>query len=194
MITGVVLAAGEGRRFGGTKQLAVVDGKPLAQHAIDALAEAGVDELLVITGHDAEAVEAALGLPEGGRFVRNPTYRDGQATSLAAAFHEVHDDSEAAVVLMADQPGITAGDVSALVEHFRTTRAQIVRLRFTDGPGPALLSREIYAEAGHLHGDVGARVLIASHPEWVEEVDVDRPAPHDIDTPNDLARSRPGSG
>ena len=55
-----MLAAGEGRRFGATKQLVTVDGKPLAQHAIDALAEAGVDELLVITGHDADAVEAAL--------------------------------------------------------------------------------------------------------------------------------------
>ena len=64
VITGVVLAAGEGRRFGGTKQLAALDGKPLAQHAIDALAEAGVDELLVVTGHDAEAVEAALTLPD----------------------------------------------------------------------------------------------------------------------------------
>ena len=44
---------------------------------------------------------------------------------------------------------------------------------YEDGPGPSLLSREIYAEAGHLHGDVGARILIASHPEWVEEVAVD---------------------
>ena len=60
-------------------------------------------------------------------------------------------------------------------------------LRFIDDPGPSLLSREIYAEAGHLHGDVGARVLIASHPEWVEEVEVDRAAPRDIDTPGDLA-------
>jgi CTP:molybdopterin cytidylyltransferase MocA len=186
VITGVVLAAGEGRRFGGTKQLEVVDGKPLAQHAVEALADAGVDEVLVITGHDADHVETALDLPEHGRFVRNPAYHDGQSTSLAAAFHEISDDSEAAVVLMADQPGVTAGDVSALVDRFRSTRKQIVRLRFTDGPGPSLLSREIYAEAGHLHGDVGARVLAASHPEWVEEVDVARPAPPDIDTPDDL--------
>jgi len=76
--------------------------------------------------------------------------------------------------------------VRALITRFRATRAQIVRLRYEDGPGPALLSREIYAEAGHLHGDVGARVLIASHPEWVEEVDVDRRAPRDVDTPADL--------
>lgn len=186
MITGIVLAAGEGRRFGGTKQLVTVEGRPLAQHAVDALASAGVDELLVITGHDADAVERSLTLPDGGRFVRNPSYRDGQATSLAAAFHEVGDDSEASVVLMADQPGIGADDVRALIERFRTTRKQIVRLRFTDGPGPALLSREIYAEAGHLHGDVGARVLVASHPEWIEEVAADRAAPKDIDSRADL--------
>ncbi len=190
MITGVVLAAGEGRRFGGTKQLAIVEGAPLAQHAVDALAGAGVDELLVVTGHDADAVEAALELPEHGRFVRNRSFRDGQATSLAAAIHQVGDDSEATVVLMGDQPGITHVDVRTLVDRFRATRKQIVRLRFTDGPGPSLLSREIYAEAGHLHGDVGARVLIASHPEWVEDVDVDRPAPQDIDTHDDLGALR----
>jgi molybdenum cofactor cytidylyltransferase len=188
VISGVVLAAGLGSRFGGTKQLHNVDGRPLAQHAIDALVEAGVDELLVITGHDAERVEATLALPPNGRSVRNAAYRDGQATSLAAAFHDIDDASEAAVVLMADQPGVTADDVSALIPRFRATRKQIVRLRYADGPGPALLSREIYAEAGHLHGDVGARVLMASHPEWVEEVEIDRPGPSDIDTPDDLPR------
>ena len=186
MITGVVLAAGEGRRFGGTKQIAVLDGRPLAQHSIDALTAAGVDELLVITGHDAEAVEFVLSLPPHGRFVRNLAYREGQATSLAAAFHEIAQDSEASVVLMADQPGITAGDVRSLVQRFTATRKQIVRLRFNNGPGPALLSREVYAEAGHLHGDVGARVLMASHPDWIEEVPIDRPAPIDIDAPDDL--------
>jgi CTP:molybdopterin cytidylyltransferase MocA len=52
-----------------------------------------------------------------------------------------------------------------------------------------LLSREIYADAGHLHGDTGARILMASHPEWVEDVTLDRAAPPDVDTEIDLERA-----
>lgn len=186
MISGVVLAAGTGSRFGGTKQLAIVQGKPLAQHALDALADAGVDEIVVVTGHDAVAIASALRLPETARIVWNKAYRDGQATSLAAGLHALDDASEAAVVLMADQPGVTSDVVRALVSRFRATRKQVVRAMYADGPGPSLLSREIYAEAGHLHGDVGARALIASNPDWVEEVAVAGPAPRDVDLPEDL--------
>ena len=91
------------------------------------------------------------------------------------------------MVLMADQPGVSAAVIGELIRGFRRTRKQIVRAAFRDGPGPALLSREIYAEAGHLHGDVGARVLMASHPEWVEEVAIDAEVPRDIDTLADLS-------
>ena len=186
MISGIVLAAGSGRRFGGTKQVASFRGRPLAQHAIDALASAGVDEVVVVTGHDAELVERTLTLPPHGRFVRNPDHATGQASSLAAALHDVADESEAAVVLLADQPGITDSEVRALIDAFARTRSRIVRIAYEDGPGPALLSREVFAEAGHLHGDVGARALMASHPDWVEEVRVPFRAPADIDRPEDL--------
>jgi molybdenum cofactor cytidylyltransferase len=186
VISGIVLAAGAGRRFGGTKQVATHRGHPLAQHAIDALASAGVDEIVVVTGHDADAVERALRLPPQGRFVRNPEHASGQASSLAAGLHALAEANEAAVVLLADQPGVTDAEVRALLDAFRLTRARIVRIAYTDGPGPSLLSREIHAEAGHLSGDVGARELIASHPEWVEEVPVPFPAPPDVDRPEDL--------
>ena len=184
MISGVVLAAGTSSRFGSTKQIFVLGTKPLVIHAIDALRDADVGELIVVVGHDREAVEAVL--PPDVRIVWNPAYRDGQATSLAAALHEVAEDSEGAIVLQADQPGITPDDLRALIAGFHDTRGQITRLRYLDGPGPALLSREIYAEAGHLQGDAGARLLIASHPEWVHEVSIEHPAPRDIDTPDDL--------
>jgi molybdenum cofactor cytidylyltransferase len=186
VISGVVLAAGTASRFGGTKQIAMVDGKPLAQHAIDALVEAGVAEIVVVTGHDAIAVASALRLPENARIEWNKAYKDGQSTSLAAGLHVLDDDSEAAVILMADQPGVTADAIRSLIAQFRETRKQVVRAMYEDGPGPSLLSREIYAEAGHLHGDVGARILIASHPKWVEDVEIDGPAPRDVDRPEDL--------
>jgi molybdenum cofactor cytidylyltransferase len=184
VITGVVLAAGEGRRFGGTKQLVEVRGRALVLHAVEALREAGIAEVIVVTGHDAGAVEVAL--PDDVRTVRNDRYREGQSTSLAAALHVIAEGSEGAVILQADQPGVTAQDVRDLVTTFTATRARIVRIRYLDAPGPALLSREVFAEAGHLHGDVGARVLMASHPDWVEDVAVDRSAPIDVDVPGDL--------
>lgn len=186
MISGIVLAAGSGTRFGGTKQIEPFRGKPLAQHAIDSLASAGVDEIVVVTGHDAAEVERTLALPPQGRFARNPDHASGQASSLATGLHALADDAEAAVVLLADQPGVTDAEVRALIDAFRASRSRIVRIVYTDGPGPALLSREIHAEAGHLHGDVGARELIASRPDWVEEVRVPFSAPRDVDRPDDL--------
>ena len=186
MISGIVLAAGSGTRFGGTKQLAEHHGKPLAQHAVDALASAGVGELVVVTGHDADAVERALRLPPQGRFVRNPDHASGQSSSLATGLHALADDTEGAVVLLADQPGVTDAEVRALIDAFERSRSRVVRIAYADGPGPALLSREVHAEAGHLHGDIGARALIASHPDWVEEVVVPFRAPPDVDRPEDL--------
>jgi molybdenum cofactor cytidylyltransferase len=184
MISGIVLAAGTSSRFGRTKQLVEFRGKPLVLHAVDALRGAGLEEVVVVTGHDAEAVEALL--PTGVRIVRNERYAEGQASSLAAGLHALAAESEAAVILVADQPGITAEHVARLTAAFERSRARVVRLAFRDGPGPSLLSREVYAEASHLTGDVGARELIASHPEWVEEAPVDEDAPRDVDTPSDL--------
>ena len=184
MISGIVLAAGSGSRFGATKQLVPLGGTPMVLHAVASLRGAGVDEIVVVTGHDADAVEAVL--PGDVRAARNAAYRDGQATSLAVGLHSLDATTEGAVVLMADQPGVTADDIAALIDAFRSSRARIIRISYADGPGPALLSREIHGEAGHLHGDAGARVLMASHPEWVEEVRIDRSMPRDIDTPADL--------
>jgi molybdenum cofactor cytidylyltransferase len=189
VISGIVLAAGSGTRFGGTKQLARLDGKPLAQHAVDALTAAGVGEIVVVTGHDAERVERELRLPPQGRVERNSAHRTGQASSLATGLRSLDARSEGAVVLLADQPGVTDAEVRALIDVFARRRARIVRIAYTDGPGPALLSREIFELARHLEGDVGARELIASHPDWVEDVPVPFAAPRDVDRPEDLDRA-----
>ncbi len=187
-----MLAAGAGSRFGGTKQLATVRGKPLVQHPIDAAA-GEVDEVVVVLGHDADAVEAALALPPHARVVRNPRYAEGQASSLAEGLAACSSDSAAAVVLLADQPGIRAEHVRALVRAYREDpRPAAVRLRFRDGPGPALLARRIWPELGELRGDVGARAWLEAHPEAVAWIEIDEPAPPDVDRPEDLERARDG--
>lgn len=188
MICGVILAAGTGSRFGGTKQLLRVADKPLVQHVIDAAAAAGLDEIVVVLGHDAERVRAGIRLPETARTIENPDYRDGLATSLAAGLRAAARDSEGAVILLADQPGVTPDTIGSLVRTFVAHRARIVRAVFRDGPGPALLSREVWDEAMRLSGDEGARTLIASHPGWVEEIEIRADAPPDVDTPEDAAR------
>lgn len=81
MITGIVLAAGTSTRFGATKQVAELHGRPLAQHAVDALTAARMDEIVVVLGHDAELVRGALALPANARTVIAERYATGQAAS-----------------------------------------------------------------------------------------------------------------
>lgn len=189
MISALVLAAGEGRRFGGTKQLERVRGRALAQHAIDAAAGAGVGEIVVVLGHDAERVRAALTLPPGARTVVNGRYREGQSSSLAEGLRALDPSSEAAVMLLADQPGIAERHVRALVEAFADGGAEILRMRFRDGPGPAIVARSVWPELERLEGDVGARALFAAHPERVRWLAFEEDAPVDVDEPGDLERA-----
>jgi molybdenum cofactor cytidylyltransferase len=188
VITGIVLAAGTSSRFGRTKQLLDVRGKTLVQHAVDAAAAAGLGEVVVVLGHDADRVRAALSMPPSARTVLNERYSGGQSTSVIAGLDAADPSSEAAVILLADQPGITSSHVRALVRAFQVSRARIVRLRFRDRPGPSLLSRDVWNEARRLTGDTGAREIVATHPEWVEDVVIDEEVPDDLDEPSDLDR------
>jgi molybdenum cofactor cytidylyltransferase len=189
VISAIVLAAGAATRFGRTKQLVEVRGRPLVQHAVDVATEAGVDEVIVVLGHDAERVSAALRLPGVGRAVVNPDHAAGMASSLAVGLRATDSASDAAVVLLADQPGIRADHVSSLVRAFRESGSPVVRLRFRDAPGPALLARSVWPEVEALTGDVGARILFDVEPERVRWVTLDEDAPRDVDVPEDVDRA-----
>jgi molybdenum cofactor cytidylyltransferase len=189
VISALVLAAGEGTRFGGTKQLEVVRGKPLVQHAVDAAAGAGVHEIVVVLGHDALRVRDALELPPGARSVINDRYAEGQSTSLAIGLRALDPGSQAVVVLLADQPGIQARHVSALASVFGDEHPEILRVRFRDGPGPALLARSVWDEAAGLTGDTGARALFDADPGRVRWVAFDEDAPVDVDRRADMGRA-----
>ena len=189
MISAVVLAAGTSTRFGSTKQLVRVQGKTLVQHALDAAIGAGLSDVVVVLGHEAEAVEASLTLPPTARVVRNPRYREGRSSSLTSGLGACDPETDAAVVLLGDQPGIRDHHVRALISAFEALPAEALRLRFRDGPGPALLARSIWPEITALAGDVGAGALLDGQPERVRWVEIDEDAPRDVDTPEDLGRA-----
>ena len=190
MISALVLAAGQGTRFGATKQLETLRGKPLVQYAVDAASAAGVGEIVVVLGHDAVRVRDALDLPDGARVVVNERHADGQSTSLAAGLRGLDPASEAAIVLLADQPGIAARHVRALVTAFERDAPEILRIRFRDGPGPAILARSVWDEVMRLRGDIGARALLDSEPGRARWLDIDEDAPPDVDRRVDLERAR----
>lgn len=188
-VAAVVLAAGRSTRFGpSNKLLAEVDGEPMVRHAVRAATASGVAETIVVTGHMAEAVEAALaGLPV--RFVRNPDFAAGQSTSLRAGIAAVSPTSEAAVVMLGDMPRVTAATLDRVIAAYRPGAGALVVVPRHDGRrgNPVLWSRRFFRDLAALEGDTGARALLAANPEAVATVECGPEVRIDYDTPDALA-------
>jgi molybdenum cofactor cytidylyltransferase len=178
----IVLAAGAGRRFGGVKQLAEVDGRPLLEHAVRAVAASS--PRVVVLGHAAEEIRAIVDL-HGAEPVLCTDWEEGQAASLRAGVAALG-DVDAAVVVLGDMPGITAAAVDAVVAGWDGT-ADAVRAAFGGVPvHPVLLGRALLDRAAELRGDVGFRPLLEQ--ARVISVEVGHLAdPMDIDTREELA-------
>lgn len=183
----VILAAGEAKRFGSQKLLAPLDGQPLLQHVIDAAQRAAIDPIVLVLGADADAIEDGVRIGRA-RVVLNPEYATGQASSLRAGLRALEGD--AAIVLLGDQPLVTAPLLDALIARQRASGASAVvcAQRGRRSP-PALLHRDLWPELDRLRGDVGAREVLA-HRGDVEVVDVDEGSARldDVDTSIDWER------
>lgn len=188
-ITALVLAAGAATRFGSPKQLAPLDGRPLLQHPLDALAAAGIDDVVVVLGAEAAAIEAAIEWRSERRRI-NERHRDGLASSLRVGLDVAAEDpaADAVLVVLGDQPSVRPEVLRAVIDAAGETDRPIVRPRYTaDGaPNPVLVRREAWALAAGLDGDRGLGPLIARHPDLVHELRVEGAIP-DVDTPADLA-------
>ena len=177
----LVLAAGAGSRFGATKQLAMLRGRPLLEHALAAVA--GVSPRVVVLGHAADEIRARVDL-HGAEPVVCPDWEEGQSASLRCGLAALA-DADAVLVVLADQPGLTRAAVDALVSAGGDEDA--VRATYGGTPAhPVLLRRPLLARAGELRGDAGFRDLLGDARVGTVEVG-HLAAPEDVDAPVDLA-------
>jgi molybdenum cofactor cytidylyltransferase len=163
LISGVVLAAGTSSRLGRAKQLLDLDGKPVLQHVVDALEASSLDETVVVLGHQAEVIARALRMPASARIVVNPDYAAGQSTSLRSGLESLEIEAEAAVIVLGDQPGVTAGMIDRVIEEWKSSGASVVRAYFGSTPGhPVLVGRAAWGPFVSASGDEGARTVMSS--------------------------------
>jgi len=195
----VLLAAGEGSRFGRPKALVELDGQTLAERGVTMLRAGGADPVLIVTG----AARVELGQDHHQvRTVYNGEWRTGMGSSLRAALRalaepEAGPEVGAAVVALADQPLVGAAAVARLIAAYRAGASVAVAAYDGQPRNPVLLAREHWPEVvATATGDQGARAFLRSRPDLVTLVECgDTGRPDDIDTPADLdgiAVRRPG--
>jgi molybdenum cofactor cytidylyltransferase len=185
-VAGVLLAAGTSSRMGTNKLLLPAGGRPVIARAAGVAAAAGLDPIIVVVGHEAERVRAALaGLAVTP--VLNPDYAAGINTSLRAGMTAVPDDARAAVVLLGDMPFVTADMIGALVARWRDGAELVVSQYAGVLAPPFLYGRRFYAELRALEGEGCGKQVIRRHRDEAVEVAWPAAAMRDLDEPADVA-------
>ena len=185
----VILAAGQSRRMGRTnKLLATIDGKPMVRWAAEAALASAADPVLVVVGHEAEKVRAALAdLPV--IFVENPDYAAGISTSVRRGVAALKAGIDGVAVCLGDMPRISAGQIDRLIAAYDPVEGRALCIPTWRGKrgNPVLIGSRFFTELQEITGDVGARPLISQYPELICEVDMgDDAVLLDIDTPQAL--------
>jgi molybdenum cofactor cytidylyltransferase len=188
-VAAIVLAAGQGRRMGGPNKLAAtIGGKPLVRIAAEAAVASRADPVIVVTGHQPEAVRASLAGLDAA-FVHNPDFAEGLSTSLRRGIAALPEDVDGVVVLLADMPGVDAGVIDRLVAAFDPAAGSLIVVPTSEGKrgNPVLWSRRLFPELLAVAGDTGGRHLIGQNPDAVAEVEIGPAVALDVDTPEALA-------
>ncbi len=183
-ITGIVLAAGAGRRLGRPKADVLLGGRRLVDRAVATLLAGGCTEVLAVLRPDQQAAA-------GARTVVNPEPDSGMGSSLRCALAELAADSQACVVLLADLVGVRPAEVAAVIERHRAGADIVAVRRAGQRSHPVLVGRRWYAEfAAAAVGDQGGREFFDRHAGDTSFLDYPDPLV-DIDTPEDLRRASP---
>jgi molybdenum cofactor cytidylyltransferase len=190
-VAAIVLAAGQGTRFGPEpKLLATLAGKPLVRHVADAALASRACPVIAVLGHRSEEIGAAL--PASVRRADNPDYAAGLATSLKAGFAALPSSAEAAIVLLGDMPGATAGLIDALIDAWTAAGRPAAAIPTCEGRrgNPVLLSAALAPEIRTLSGDAGAAALLRARTDVLEVPVLATAVLADVDTRDALAALR----
>jgi molybdenum cofactor cytidylyltransferase len=191
-VAALVLAAGQGTRFGEEpKLLARFRGTSLVRCVAQAALGSCATPVIAVTGHRAEEIEAALA-DLAIEFARNPSYAEGLSTSLKAGFRALPEQSEAAIVLLGDMPLVGSGVIDRLVDAWRASGRPSALVPISNGrrSNPVVLSRALASEIMDLEGDVGAGPLLRRRDDVAEYLLDDPALLQDVDTPDALAGLR----
>jgi nicotine blue oxidoreductase len=193
-VAALVLAAGESKRFGSSKQLADWLGVPLLQHVLSEVRTWPVDSIYVVLGSNLDEIVESVDF-EGMVLIENPGWEEGMGSSVRVGLDALANAGgfDSVFVVMGDQPGIDVSVVERLLIEQKRTHLPVTipRYRYTWG-NPVLIERSLWPRImATIEGDRGARSLFKAHPDWVDEVWFEDLAPRDIDTKMDLIEIRP---
>ena len=179
-VSGLGLAAGGSSRLGRPKQLLPYGDGTLLGHVLATACNAPLDQLIVAVGGSAHEVLESIDL-RGADVAVNDDYGEGCSSSIAAALPLVDPAADVLVLMLGDQPGVTAATVCGLLQG--RGDAPLAVCRYDDGRGhPFAFGREMFAELAQLHGDKAVWKLLEQRAELVREVPMPGPIPPDVDT------------
>jgi molybdenum cofactor cytidylyltransferase len=179
-VTGLVLAAGGSKRLGQPKQLLPYGTGTLLGHVLEVARTCRFDQTLCVLGGASPAVRAAVDF-RGVQVVENQQFGEGCSSSVAAALGAVDARAETLVLMLGDQPGVTARTVASLVAG--RGEAPLAACAYCDGRGhPLAFARSMFGHLSNLHGDKGVWKLLDRFADDVVDVAVTGPVPRDVDT------------
>lgn len=191
MISAIILAAGESRRMGRQKLLLPYAGTTLIEHIVLQVFESRVDETVIVSGCDHDAVSREIA-HLGAVVIRNPDPARGMISSVRCGLEAINPAADAALVTLGDLPGVRSAIIDLLIDEFQRSGKKIACPVFEGCRGHPLLFSTCYREEVMIgYSDTGLRGLPAAHPDEVAEVVVVEPAIlEDVDTPEDYERIR----
>jgi molybdenum cofactor cytidylyltransferase len=187
MVSAIVLAAGESRRMGRPKQLLRLGDRTLLDLALDNVRNSSVEEIILVLGSSAAEIQQQVST-HGVKIVVNPAYQEGMASSLRAGIAALDASSQAALIVLADQPCLRPTTLDRLIDHHRSKRPHIVIPTYKGFRGnPVLLDCSVFSEVMEIRGDIGCRAIFGSHTENIDKLEVDDPGILlDVDTSADF--------